>query len=483
MRPNRKTLLTALLLATVCHIAWAAGMPVLRVTFDGTFTPDMPYADGTMHLTDTDGTVVQLPAKFRIRGATARSYLMKPSFNMKLRTADYTEEADSSLLGMRSCSSWILDGMAIDRICMRNRVAFDIWNEFSRLPYDTDFGGRNGTEGRFVEVYVNSQYYGIYCLSDRINRKLLNLKKARELSEGEWEVRGLLYKSGTQDIADQNSPGYNDDYTACTVEWHNAWELTYPEDFASPAVWEPLQTAILQGRSASYVRKYFFLDNLAEYQIHVMALSIGDNWGNKNHYLSIRNVTKDIDDADPTEADRRRFVLTPWDLDTSLGGAYDGSYYDGTYSDWPVRDIQKNSPYPICYVSGDSEYLALLRQKWAEGRRGALSAENVRRKLEAYRDLFLQSGAWQRMVAHFDQSPTRPCYVSDLSREVELVAKWYEARFCEMDAYFGTTDSITDRLTSPSGTTVGTAYDLQGRPVVHPVPQIVIRGGKKYFTR
>ena len=425
----------------------AQKMPVLRIAFPDVITEDMDYSNGTMQLTDTDGAVVQLPAKFRTRGATARSYLMKPSLNMKLRTADYADEADSALLGMRSCSSWILDAMAIDRICMRNRVAFDIWNDFSRLPYATDFNGRNGTEGRFVELYINETYYGIYCLSDRINRKLLNLKKVKEQADGSFLLRGVLYKSGTQDIVNQNEPCYNEDYTACVVAWHDAWELGYPEEYANEAVWAPLQEAILQGTSVEYVKKYFFLENLADYQLHVMALGIADNWGNKNHYFSVRNIQKNIDDPDPTESDRRRFVITPWDLDTSLGGSYNGSCYDGNYTDWPVATISNNALYPISILLGDSEYLHILKQRWIEVRQGALSVSSVKARLEAYRDLFLQSGAWQRMTAHFDAQSYRPCYVNDLAREISLIEEWYEARFQEMDDYFG----ITDDTPSPAG--------------------------------
>lgn len=170
-------------------------LPVLKVTFDGAFNAKMDYLPGFMELTDADGKVVNLPAKFKTRGATAKHYLMKPSFNMKLRNDDYTAQQDSALLGMRSCSSWILDAMAIDCIGMRNRVCFDIWNQFSRLPYDTQFDGRNGTEGRFVEVYINNEYKGIYCLNDRINRKLLNLKKVKENPDNTFQVRGVLYKS------------------------------------------------------------------------------------------------------------------------------------------------------------------------------------------------------------------------------------------------------------------------------------------------
>lgn len=412
-------------------------MPVLRIFFDGKLTRNMEYLNGSMQLTNIDGSVVELPARFRTRGATASHYLMKPALNMKLCSEDYTEEADSSLLGLRSCSSLILDAMAIDRICMRNRVAFDIWNDFSRLPYNTDFDGRNGTEGRFLELFINDQYYGIYCLTDRINRKLLNLKKVQVKDDGSTVIRGVLYKNGTNDIENQNEPCYNEDSTACVIEWHNAWELTYPDEYGGLQAWQPLQDAILSGTSKEYVKKYFFLRNLADYQILIMALSIGDNWGNKNHYLSVRNITKNIDDDNPTEADRRRFVITPWDLDTSLGGNYDGSYYDGNYSNWEPKDITKNCPYPISPISGTEEYKALLKQSWIEGRQGALSVDSICTKMERYRDLFVKSGAWQRMVEHFDAQQSRPKYVSDLVHEIDLIEEWYKERFRKMDAYFG----------------------------------------------
>ena len=414
-----------------------AVMPQLKISFEGSLSKDMEdYVNGSMQLTDASGKVVELPAGFKTRGATAKKYSMKPALNMKLFTEDYTEEADSSLLEMRSCSSWILDAMAIDRICMRNRVAFDIWNEFSRLPYETDFGGRNGTEGKFVELFINNQYYGIYCLNDKINRKLLDLKKVQE-KNGKVTIRGALYKNGTNDIADQDNPGYNEDSTACVIQWHDAWELSYPDDYGCLQAWKPLQDAILTGNSADYVKKYFFLENLADYQILIMALSISDNWSNKNRYLSIRNITKNIDDPDPTEADRRRFVMTPWDLDTSFGGHYEGECYDGNYVDWPLASMSNNAPYPISQVLEDTEYQTILKQRWIEGRVGAFSVENVCKRLEHYRDYFIKTGAWQRMVEYFDTQRYRPQYVNDLTKEIDYIKEWYKDRFQQMDIYFG----------------------------------------------
>ena len=472
----------SLLLSTPCLADEEAAMPVMKITIDADIKKDMDYAKGTMQLTDTDGTTVSMKAMFKTRGATAQKYLMKPSLNMKLRTDDYASSQDSSLLGMRSISKWILDAMAIDRICMRNRVLMDVWNEYSKLPYETDFDGRNGTEGRFVEMYINGTYYGIYCLSDRINRKLLNLKK---YDEEKGLVRGVLYKSGTEEIGDQNSFGYNDDYTAATISYHNAWELKEPEDYPCKEAWQPL-VDIFADKTYVNVKKYFFLDNLADYQLLVMAFSISDNWGNKNHFFSIRNIQKDIDDADPTEAARRKFVVTPWDLDTGLGGRYDGSYYDGTYSNWEVSAVSKNGGfYPYSWCQGQSEYKDLLKARWSELRNTAFSIESVNARLEAYRDLFINSGAWQRMVDAFGERSSRPCYVKDLAKEISLVEDWYASRFAEMDEYFGiSTNSIGSVGTDNNGTSQGDAvYDLQGRKLnAIPAHGIYVKG-KKVFLK
>ena len=286
--------------------------------------------------------------------------------------------------------------------------------------------------------------------------------------DGSVLIRGVLYKSGTNDIGNQNDPGYSEDSSACVVSWHNAWELSYPEDYGGAAAWAPLQEAFANGKTAAYVKQYFYLENLADYQIHVMALAIADNWGNKNHFLSVRDISKSIVDSDPAQAEKRKFVLIPWDLDTSLGGHYGGDYYDGTYTEWAVSDISKNALYPISAVSGDAQYKQILRQRWKVARAGAFSIDSVNAKLERYRDLFLTTGAWQRMTDHFEsKGSSKPKYVLDLAREIEYIEAWYAARFQEMDEYFGLPDGLEEL---PEGRSDGVWYDLLGRNLGTEVP-------------
>ena len=82
-----------------------------------------------------------------------------------------------NLLGLRAdCSKWILDAVAGDRSRMRNRVAMDVFTSYARLPYETDNAGRYSSLGRYVEVWANGEYQGLFCLTDRINRELLGGK-------------------------------------------------------------------------------------------------------------------------------------------------------------------------------------------------------------------------------------------------------------------------------------------------------------------
>jgi len=462
--------LIILLIVMGCAHAFAQSLPVLKVTFPGRDLSNTEYKQGTMQLTDTDGSVTELPAKFKTRGATAMEYSMKPSFNMKLREEDGTE-IDSSLCGIRSCSSWILDAMAIDRICMRNRVCFDIWNAFSKLPYNTKFDSRNGTEGKFVEVYMNNTYKGIYCLSDRINRKLLDLKKTY-VSGDTVTIRGVLYKHGTTSILDQNTPGYFNDSTICVAEWHDAWELSEPEDYAGIEAWAPLQDFYTKRTDYTYVQQKFYTENIRDYILFIMALSIEDNWGNKNKFFSIRNIT--------TDGNKNRIVITPWDLDTSLGGHYKGNFYDGNYSSEFTPKVAINSaipPFSTCLK--DPDFKQALKDRWIELRETVFAVDSVAKRMRDYTILFVKSGAWERQTTYWDQQKYKPAYVQNLSKEVEQIILWYDKRFAAMDEYFGLEPTAIQSATPTPQPTSPTYHDLSGRPVTNPTQGIYILNGKK----
>lgn len=476
---NRLTFFVSSLVTVLC--ATAQTLPVMRLTVPDEITPTMTYSNGQMVLQEEGKAPVVLKARFKSRGATAKQFIQKPSLSMKLTEEDYNTELDSSLLRLPTISHYVLNAMAIDRICMRDRVIMDLWNQASRLPYETDDYQRlNGTLGHFVEVYINDDYKGIYCLSTRITRSLLHLKK---WDKEKKQVRGVLYKCGTLDIEDQNNRGWTADSLAMTVQWHAAFELKHPDDHAGREAWQPLIDLYDTKLNFNYIKKHFFLENLADYQLLVMTFGIEDNWGNKNWYLSCRNIQKDINDPDPAEAERRKFVLTPWDLDTGFGGHYAGKWYNGNYSLWTPRDAVNNGGFlPFAPIQDAPEYKALLKKRWQALRAGSFSVPHVSQALRQNAKLFVQSGAWQRQWERWNGKQEGQQMVSDLNKEVELIIAWYTRRFAQMDEYFGTTPTaiLSPQAQKPNS---DTRYNLNGRRILQPNQRgIYVQKGKKIIA-
>ena len=97
-----------------------------------------------------------------------------------------------------------------------------------------------------------------------------------------------------------------------------------------------------------------------------------------------------------------------------------------------------------------------------------MSVDSVSQRLRDYRDLFINSGAWARQSTYFDALKDKPCYVEDLSKEIDYIIAWYKNRVAEMDAYFGiTSDGIGSLETSSASeeTKNPAVYDLFGRKV------------------
>ncbi|MCQ2067842.1 MAG: CotH kinase family protein [Bacteroidaceae bacterium] len=398
-------------------------LPLLNITVDFDSINKNSFVQGTVELAVYNSrTVYSLyNCLVKYRGTTANRF-KKKSFALKL--VDHKgNDLDISLLGMRKNDSWILDAMAIDRIRMRNRVCFDIWNRISRTPYDTQFGNRNGIEGEFVEVFFNSDYYGLFCLTDKIDRELLGLKKIRTDENGNQTVRGLIYKG----ISWSNSSIFLKDYDnerTDSVIW-NSWELQYPDEYPSDEAWLPLMNLInfCNKTSAQEFRSgyssYFYPENLIDFVVFNMALNVGDNVY-KNTFLSTVDITAG-----------HRYLITPWDMDQSLYG-----YWDGTYNS-KMGDIERFiyiAPFDRLIYNNIDDFSDKLEDRWKELYRTIFDPDSISAVLYAYGNRFMQSGAWEREFAKWDENPV-PIQESVLD-ELKMVMDWYLLNYCNLCFYF-----------------------------------------------
>lgn len=406
-------------------------LPLINITVDYSALNTESFVNGDIEIADyqqrtEEQEVVKYSCKLRIRGVTA-SNLKKKSFAVKI-VDQKGEELDVSLFGIRPDENWILDAMAVDRIRMRNRICFDLWNEMSRTPYDTKYGNRNGTLGEFVEVYINGSYFGLYCLTDKINRKLLNLKKYDKKAN---IVHGILYKGESSRRAGHDLLTYEDaDFNQ--KSW-NAWNLEYPEDYPSKATWQPMMDLIdlcssktSDGDFVKSYQNYFYVDNIVDYLVMTTALNVDDNVY-KNTILS----TTDIQEG-------HRFLYSPWDMDHSLGGRYNGGYENELAE--PHR-YDNRAPFDRLYGKGLDGFPEKVSKRWNELKDGVFSVEHVNSLLDKYKDLFVSSGAWSREYNKWNNigypdNLNQAVLQENLSVELDYVKDWYRRNYANLCDYW-----------------------------------------------
>ena len=442
-------------------------LPLVNVETNTSLLSKEKYTPGHIIICDhemrTEGKLfASFDCKIRYRGASSLKY-DKKSFAIKLLDSD-GEDLDANIFGIREENDWILDAMAIDRIRMRNRVCFDIWNEISRTPYPTDFDNRNGTLGYFVEVYLNGEYHGLYCMTDKIDRKLLGLKKAKELSDGSPYVRGVLYKGEAWTDA-TSMRGYDTSESFDEETW-NGWELQYPDDYPCFDAWKPLMNLIdfCNTRNAFFklhYRQHLYYDNLVDYAIFIMAHNIIDN--------NVKNTHFSCPDINVGET----FLITPWDLDCSLGGLYEGSHFE-EYT--KISDLTSNYLFYQLYTFNVDNFRGSMKERWQELSLGIMSADDFNRRLEAYAKRFRESGAWQREYDKWNNNPVP----LELDEELEYVKQWYAENMAALNKILGISSSVPSMvLQNTSGD--GKVYSLDGKRTVsfHAGKRVYIENGRK----
>lgn len=400
---------TTLLFTLIAYpIILLAQLPV--VTLTGNFNDD--YSQGSMSVTDGNGTVTY-NIKSKWRGSSSKQY-DKKSFAVKLLDEN-NKSLDAPILGMREDNNWILDAMAIDKARMRNRVSFDLWNDmampsFIKSNYEEE--AFNGTHGQFVELYLNGNYHGIYCLTEKIDRKQLKLKKYKN------GVHGILYKADTwEGTAFWDSPS---DFDNSLPTWMG-WESQYPDvEDDGETDYKPLYDAIkfvVESSKDTFdaeVGKRFDLPVWNDYFLFIKVILATDNNG-KNTFTYIYDKDKDT-----------RLGMAPWDLDATWGRSY-----DGTTTEHSAINGGNNLSNRL---EQNKEYNEAISERYFSLRKDILSADSLKNRFRHYFNLFRNSGAAQRETERWNKTNGIEL---DFDSEQAYIEQWIDKRLEALDRHFG----------------------------------------------
>lgn len=328
------------------------------------------------------------------RGGASQAY-QKKSFGFSLKMSiNLNDDISDSFFEMRDNNDWILDAMWIDNARLRNKTSFELWKKM-------DGNKPIGISGEFVELYINNEHQGLYCLNENINSEFLNLQNAN----------AVLYKATAWGSGATRFENYSDN-SPQNYYW-DGWEQKYPD----PSVrinWEPLdQLRELvvdknNNRFSSQISSLIDIDNFVDYYIFLNLILAPDNTG-KNTFLLKENTAN-------------KFYIIPWDLDGSWGLFWDGSRISYT-------SVLSNNLFDRLIELDIGDFNNKLKNRWNHLRGNA----------------FIEFELMNMFIKNFNQvnqldiinleNKKWGCQIN-IEEEQEYLLDWLEKRVVFLDNYF-----------------------------------------------
>ena len=233
-----------------------------------------------------------------------------------------TESGDdnpSALLGMPADEEWVLLAFWHDRSMMRNPLAYYLGRQMTGLEYSPRF--------KYVEVYINGEYRGLYMLCEKIKRadQRVNISKL------------------TTDVADQVAPQLSGGYLL---------EVTPSDRVKMDEVSARFKTT---KRDINFVIKYPKPKNVTTIQVQWMksymdefeTVLYGDNFKdpvtgylkyiNENSFIDwyiIHDLSKGVDNLFHAslylhkDRNGKLNMSSPWDFDISFGNVGSDCFFE-----------------------------------------------------------------------------------------------------------------------------------------------------------
>jgi len=230
----------------------------------------------TIHEIGMD-SLFKFKASIKTRGGFSIQF-DKTSYEIDLKS-------DLPLCNLPADDDWILNANYIDKTFIRHTFAYDLFKEMSPNNYAAQY--------RYVELFIDDIYEGLYVLMEKIDKSSLQLSKEDEEAVI-WKEPHVFRKEKIYKVQDSLNPQ----------------QQIYPKIYSSDKSFmlDTLRTLVLDSSDKDFefgMAQFFDLNNIIDW--HLLLLISNNNDGIvKNFYLYKRDKTSP-------------FRIVPWDYDHSLG--------------------------------------------------------------------------------------------------------------------------------------------------------------------
>ncbi len=357
-----------------------------------------------------------------MRGASSQDYPQNSyRLSLKYDSLGVNERANQkSLLGMDWDDDWILYAPYNDPEKVRNTLSTNLWWEWGAK--NNDLGMVNGTQGKFVELFIDGRYWGIYTLMKPITASNLLMHADEDLGKSEYYYRSISWGEVSREMFMDEPDFIPERSTRSTV---GPFELRYPKD-PQPGYekWAPLAEfmQVLEGDYENFANNIFDMvdeQNATDLWLFVTTTMGFDNDGKNLNFIAKR------------DGDKYTFYFSPWDLDQTWGMIWNPGYPLNTaITQGPDDPFIFSMIYNRFVLEGKSEEaISKLQSRYSEVRNSFLSDSAMKETLNGYEADIFGSGAYLRNEKRWPEAYFAP--------RMENFKTFVLERLHFMDSYIG----------------------------------------------
>lgn len=324
-------------------------------------------------LTSSEGTI-------HIRGASARWY-DKKGYRFSLTEdslGNNVRPRKVSLLGMRQDDDWLLYAAYNDQEKIRNVFSSNLWKY--TCASDNAQGIDAGMEYKYIELFMNGEYWGLYALGYPIDTKQMEVQDNSD-KEALYKVVGFVREDSYEILDEGNIEGYEVKGGKGVAEGEENWDLLlgYRDNLQ---LHMESDEELYGGIDIDNAIDLYLFFNLIQGQDNVLGDKI------KNQYVAIRK-----------EEDGYKALYAPWDMDISWGNGWTPYEMNNVlqYGVEPETNSVMECGYLAQLLANDGAAIwDKVLEKYHSLRKGGWSDENINALIDEYEADIYGSGAYAR---------------------------------------------------------------------------------------
>ena len=358
---------------------------------------------------DAAQRVMTSTGNIHVRGGSSKAY-PKKGYRFSLTqesTGGNIRNNQISLLGMRQDDDWLLYAAYNDQEKIRNVFSTNLWKY--TCATDNAQGIDTGTEYKYLELFVNGEYWGLYALGYPVDEKQLGLDK-----ENEEEALYKITNWTNGNILDYAEEGYIIGYEDKGADGENG-------------NWIPLQNYFdeLDSHRSDNEKLYndIDIDNVIDIYLFYNLIQGVDNAGKenlKNNYVSLHS-----------RQGKMIAMYSPWDMDATWGNKWVPHMQQPYNMSETFNLVMESGNVNQLIVNGDDSIWEKIFDKYQYLRENGWSDENIDSLLDEYEEDIFASGAYLRDMERWPEG-----LYADAANGMNTFRAFVMGRIRETDEYF-----------------------------------------------